>query len=91
MSRPDLDNPGGRRAYGAELGRVARGWRWPGLAMLVLGSFGIGLLLRWRLSWGSPIGLATAAVLAVALGLIAVGIVKRTRYHRARMQGWPGA
>ena len=90
MSRPDFNSPAGRRAYGAELGQVARGWRWTGLSIVALAAVGIYLTAIWDQPWGSPLGLATIAALVIGWGLAIVGVVKRTRYHRARMAGWPG-
>jgi hypothetical protein len=89
--KPNLETPEGRRAYGAELARVARGWRWAGLAIVVLGAVGLVLSAKYDQPWGSPLGLATIAALVVGWGLAIVGIVKRTRYHGQRMRGWPGA
>jgi hypothetical protein len=88
MVRPDLETPEGRRAYGAELGGVARGWRYSGLGMVALGGAG---LVAARLSdadlWHSAIGLGSIAALTVGWALIIVGIAKRTRYHHRRMAG----
>lgn len=89
MTAPDLNSPEGRRAYGAELGRVARGWRWTGLAIVTVASVGYVLRAKFRLPWGSALGEATLAGLVVGWGLIIVGIVKRTRYHRRRIAGAP--
>lgn len=91
MSKPDLQTPEGRRAYGAELARVARGWRWTGLGIVALSALGFVLAARWdQPLLGSPLGLATVAGLTIGWGLAIVGIVKRTRYHGRRMAGWPG-
>ena len=88
MARPDLATAEGRRAYGAELGRVARGWRHVGLGLVFVG--GVLLLvarLRGETVLHSPIGLAAIAALVIGWGLAIVGVVKRTRHHRRRMAG----
>lgn len=90
MAGPDLRTPEGLRAYRAELRTVARGWRWTGLAIVTLAAVGFYLTAKWDLAWGSPLGLATIAGLVVGWGLAIVGMVKRMRYHRWRMQGWAG-
>jgi membrane protein YdbS with pleckstrin-like domain len=88
MTKPDLATREGRRAYGAELSGVARGWRYAGLSLVAIGAV---LLIVARLSgadiWHSAIGLGAVAALVVGWGLAIVGIVKRTRYHRRRMAG----
>jgi hypothetical protein len=88
--KPDLESPDGRRAYGAELNRVARGWRWTGLSLVVLAAAGYVMVAKFDAAWTSLLGVATIAGLMVGWGLAIVGVVKRTRYHKARMAGWPG-
>ncbi|MEZ0242709.1 MAG: hypothetical protein ACAH11_05000 [Sphingomonas sp.] len=90
MSIPDLQSPEGRRAYRAELMRVARFWRWTGLALVTLAAVGFVQVARLDLPWSSTLGAATLAGMAIGWGLVIVGIYLRTRYHRARMSGWPG-
>jgi hypothetical protein len=90
MSVPDLQSPEGRSAYRAELMRVARGWRWIGLGLVTLAAVGFVQVARLDLPWSSALGAATLAGLAIGWALVIVGIFKRTRYHRARMGGWPG-
>ena len=85
MARPDLQSPEGRRAYRAELMTVARGWRWVGLALVTLSAVGIVQVARLDQPWSSTLGVATIGALIVGWGLMIVGIVKRTRYHKARM------
>jgi hypothetical protein len=87
MARPDTHTPEGLTAYRAELRTVARGWRWTGLSLVALAVVGLYLTAIWDLGWGSPLGVATIAGLAVGWGLAIVGVVKRARYHRHRMQG----
>jgi hypothetical protein len=91
MSKPDLQSPEGRRAYRAELMHVARGWRWTGLGIVALAAAGFVATSRLHMPLlASPLGLATVAGLVIGWGLAIVGVVKRTRYHKARMAGWPG-
>lgn len=88
MARPDLESPEGRRAYAVELGGVARIWRWPGLALVVLG--GIGLIVRAVADapmWEGWLGPGSVVLIVVGWAVAIVGIVKRTRYHRRRMAG----
>lgn len=85
MARPDLSNPEARKAYRAELLRVARGWRWTGLALVTLSAIGIVQLARLDLPWSSTLGIAVIAALVIGWGIAGVGMVKRTRYHKARM------
>lgn len=88
MERPDLATPEGRRAYVAELRRVAVGWRVAGLGTVALGAAG---LIATRLSgtpvWHSFIGVASVAVLALGWAIVIVAVVKRSRYHKRRMTG----
>ena len=91
MAKPDLKTPEGLSAYRAEIAGVARGWRWVGLSIVVLSAAGLVVTSRLDLPLlGSPLGLATVAGLVVGWGLAITGIVKRTRYHKRRMAGWPG-
>lgn len=85
MAKPDLQSPEGRRAYGVELAGIARGWRWTGLSLVALSAVGWIARAKLHLPWDSPLAIATIAGLVVGWGLAIVGIVKRTRYHRARM------
>jgi len=88
MARPDLDTPHGRRAYAAELGGVARGWRWVGLGLVTLG--GIGLIVRAFAHaplWEGLLGPGSVALVVIGWAIAIVGIVKRTRHHRRRMAG----
>jgi hypothetical protein len=88
MARPDLATPEGRRSYAAELGTVARGWRWAGLGLVVLG--GVGLIVRAVAHaplWEGLLGPGSIVLVVVGWALAIVGIVKRTRHHRRRMAG----
>jgi hypothetical protein len=88
MARPDLATPEGRRDYAAELGGVARGWRWLGLGMVTLGA--AGLIVRafaHAPMWAGLLGPGSVALIVLGWALAIVGIVKRTRHHRRRMAG----
>jgi len=88
MSRPDLQTAEGRRAYAAELGGVARGWRWLGLGLVAIG--GIGLIVRAIADaplWEGLLGPGSIALIVAGWSIAIVGIVKRTRHHRRRMAG----
>ena len=88
MARPDLTTPEGRRAYAAELGGVARGWRYSGLALVTLGSVGLVQVARTDAPWSQGLlGPATLAVLIVGWAILIAAVVRRTRYHRRRMAG----
>lgn len=91
LPKPDLRSPEGVSAYKAELFRVARGWRWTGLALIMLGAVGLVATAKYDMDWGSPLGLATIAALVLGWGLAITGIVKRTAYHRRRMAGSAGS
>ncbi len=80
VARPDLKSPEALAAYRRELGGVARGWRYSGLACIALGSAAL-----WASAQGSPTRLAGLGVMLTGWAFSVVGIVKRTRYHRARM------
>jgi hypothetical protein len=88
MNRFDLQTPDQRAAYVAELGRVARGWRYTGLGLVTLGVVGIVAVAKTDAPWREGLlGPATIAALVIGWALVVVGIVKRTRYHRRRMAG----
>ena len=88
MAKPDLGTREGRRAYGAELGTIARGWRYTGLGLVAVGFV---LLVVARLGeagvWHSMVGRCAVAALVIGWALAIVGMVKRTRYHHRRMAG----
>lgn len=91
MSAPDLKSPEGLRAYRSELWRVARWWRWSGLALVAVAAIGFYWTSKeHRPLLGSPLGIATVTGLAIGWGLAIIGIVIRTRYHKRRMAGWDG-
>jgi len=85
---PDLSTPEGRTSYQAELARVARGWRWAGLALVIAGAL---TFLSQHKGWveaaHDPVGQAAIAMLVVGWAVVLVGIVKRKRYHARRMRG----
>jgi len=80
--KPDLGSPEGLQRYRQELRRVARGWRWTGLTLVVIAAATLALSIQ------RP-ELQTAAYLLLAVGWAAalIGTWRRTAYHRARMRG----
>ena len=76
---PNLDDKVEREAYRRELRGVAVGWRVGGLLLLAAAG-----LVAWKRPdfAGAWIGL-----LMVAVAMIAIAIVKRSRYHRRRIGG----
>ena len=84
MVRPDLADPAQRAAYVAELKQVASGTRSAGLALAFLGL----LIAVVRAVWLPAIpAVVPMAVIALALGLLLLGIVRRVRWHLGRMKG----
>ena len=81
MTPPDLSTPEGRRAYRAELRRVALPWRAAGLGLVVLGAL---LSLGAHSDWLITVGWICLGAGWVAL---AVALVQRNRYHRRRLSG----
>ena len=84
--RPDLSDPAARAAYRGELRRVAIPWRMLGFALVFGGAIGMIVSGRGPHSIADTVE-GEASLAAVALGwvLLIGAIVKRTRYHRARM------
>lgn len=83
MPPPDLTDPTQRAAYVAELKQVARGTRSAGLALAFLGL----ALALVRALWLPAIpAVVPMAVIALALGLLLLGIVRRVRWHLGRMR-----
>jgi uncharacterized protein YjbJ (UPF0337 family) len=69
MARPDLQTPQGRSAYVAELGGIARGWRYTGLILVTLGAIELVQVERTDAPWSQGLlGPATIAALAIRLG-----------------------
>lgn len=84
MAAPNLNDPAERAAYLAELKQVARGTRVSGIALAVLGC----ALSLVRAYWLPQMpAIIPLVVIALALGLMAIGIVRRTRWHLGRMKG----
>jgi hypothetical protein len=79
MTRPNLEDPAERAAYRRELIGLNRGWRWLGLAIVVL-SVAI-MFVR-----GSQFDALSLSLLAVGWAILIGVIIKRTRYHRRRMR-----
>ena len=81
MARPNLAVREERAAYQRELRKLHRGWRWFGLALV--------LLAAWLLVWPWMLGpLPTQhlgfGLMVVAWTLLGTIIVLRTRYHARR-------
>lgn len=81
--KPDLADPVQRKAYRQELRGVAVGLRFAGLALVGAG----GAVLAYAQFYRIPEGMLHIAWMALGAGwvLVVAGIVRRTRYHRARM------
>lgn len=84
--RPDLSDPAARAAYRSELRRVAIPWRIFGFALVIGGAIGMVLYGRGPQAITDTIE-GDASLAAVALGwvLLIVAMIKRTRFHKARM------
>jgi hypothetical protein len=83
MPAPDLTDPAQRAAYVAELKQVARGTRSAGLALAFLGL----VIAVVRAVWLPAIpAVIPMAVIALALGLLLLGIIRRVRWHLGRMK-----
>lgn len=84
MAKPNLHDPVERAAYLAEIRQVARGARLGGLVLAMVGA-GLAIL---RAYWLPELpALVPLIVIATALGLILIGIVRRIRWHLKRMRG----
>jgi hypothetical protein len=85
MSAPDTGSAEGRKAYRAELNRVAFWPRMAGFGLII----GAALVLVWNVRFsGAPSNdLTLASYVAMGLGwaLVLIAIVLRTRYHRRRL------
>ena len=81
---PDLNDPAELARYKAELRHVASGMRGAGFALAGLGV--IAAVLRGTVAPWLP-ELVPLILIATALGLMLIGIVRRTRYHMRRMRG----
>lgn len=84
MPAPNLHDPAERAAYLAELRQVARGTRTGGLALALLGVVTAVVRTVW---WPQLPALVPLVLIVTALGLMLVGIVRRARWHLARMRG----
>jgi len=81
---PDLGDAAMRAQYRAELRQVAAGTRTAGLALAALGA--LAAVLRGTAAPWLP-ELVPLVLIVTALGLMLIGIVRRTRYHLRRMRG----
>ena len=82
MTRPNLDDPAERAAYRRELIGLSRGWRWLGLAAVVLA-------VAIMFVRGSRFDALSLSLLAIGWAILIGVIVRRTRYHRRRMREEP--
>jgi hypothetical protein len=82
--RPDLSDPAARAAYKAELRGLARGWRLLGFLLILAGVAGQFYLRGEGMTGTVPMALTWATIAAGWVVFIGV-IVRRTRYHKARM------
>ena len=84
MAAPNLNDPAERAAYLAELRQVARGTRVSGIALAMVGC---GLAVA-RAYWLPQMpAIVPLVAIVTALGLMLIGIVRRTRWHLGRMKG----
>ena len=84
MRRPDLADPAERAAYIAELSQVSRGTRSVGLALAVAGA-GLAVI---RAVWLPRLpALVPLVLIVLALGLLAIGMVRRVRWHFGQLRG----
>lgn len=81
---PNLADPAERARYIAELRHVALGPRRLGVALALLGV--VAAILRGTAMPHLP-ELVPLVLIVTALGLMLLGIVRRTRYHLTRMRG----
>lgn len=84
MAAPDLSDPVARAAYRRELQGVARGPRYAGVGLAVLGAV---LAVVRALYWRDMPRLLPMLVIAAAFVLMSVAILIRTRHHARRMAG----
>ena len=83
MTAPRLDDPAELAAYRAELRHVARGTRTAGMALAFVGV--LVALLRGS-AWPWIPKAVPVTIIALALGLMVIGIVRRARYHLKRLR-----
>ena len=81
---PNLSDPAELKAYRKELRGVARGWRYSGIALAVLGAALFAARARHVLAIHVlvPILLVVAAIV-----LMSVAILTRSLYHMRRLRG----
>lgn len=84
MPAPNLNDPGERAAYLAEMRRVGRGTRAGGMAFAVLGVAAAIVRAYWLPELSELVPLA---LILLALGLMMIGIIRRVRWHMRRMRG----
>lgn len=81
---PNLTDPAELKAYRRELRGVARGWRFSGIALAVVGA---ALLVARSRHLIAVHVLVPILIVVVAIVLISVAILIRTTYHMRRLRG----
>lgn len=81
---PNLTDPAELKAYRRELRGVARGWRYSGIALAVIGA---ALLVARSRHLIAVHVLVPILIVVVAIVLISVAILIRTTYHMRRLRG----
>lgn len=81
---PDLNDPAALKAYRRELRGVARGWRYAGVALAVIGA---GLLLARSRHLLAIHILVPVLIIVAAIVLISVAILYRSLHHVRRLRG----
>jgi anti-sigma-K factor RskA len=84
---PDMSTDRARRAYRAELRAVANGWRWSGAALIFVALMGVIYNLQTYQRHGTPLEIASLALMAVGWVLFGVAFIKTNAYHRRRISG----
>ena len=77
----------GSAAYRAELRNVMPWTRLAGLALIVLGAFGLLWTQHLGFAMTSPRGLVSLVLLVLGWVLLVVVIIKRNAHHRRRISG----
>lgn len=87
----DLASEAGRQAYRRHLRQYLRGWRWLGLALVIIA---LGMIAwprltgDWVMLGAWPLQHVGWVVMGIGWMILAGIIVRRTRYHKANMARW---
>ena len=84
---PDLSTDKAKRAYRSELRAVANGWRWSGAMCIFLAMIGVIYNFTAYQRHGTPLEIASLALMALGWALFGVAFVKTNAYHRRRISG----